>query len=395
MIRLPPWSLLAVIALATVLATPTAVAQSPPTPRVDDAVAAYNTGQFERCVDLLSGAAPSFGSHFLRALCNLELGRFVTARRYILLSASYARTDSQIENQRALEATYEDRVPYSVRLGVSIRPSDNVDRITSSDTITIGDLEFDVSDNREDGYNLILEPGLTVRLLRVQSATRSLLISANGDYRYETLSDGFRDDWDLGLRAALGLETGVVRAGLGRTTQRYREVVTEQAWYSQASFATSFGLLSIQVDGRAERIIWPELDNTGWSQEAGVAALYGRRFRLGPVLRLGAVNTDAVTQERDWWAAGLIAEYDFGGPFGLRGGVAAQFIETDYRQRQPFFGETRKDKETAVEASLIPDRLQVFGFAPRLSVRHEDRRSSIAFYSYDRIEFGFGVARAF
>lgn len=67
----------------------------------------------------------------------------------------------------------------------------------------------------------------------------------------------------------------------------------------------------------------------------------------------------------------------------------------DYAAPDPFFGETRHDKEGRVEIDLLNRKLKLWAFSPKLLMGYVKRSSNLDLYSYDRAYLRVGLSTEF
>lgn len=358
------------------------------------ALARFNSGDPEGCVAVLAGAPSRFEVHYLRALCHLTAGSFFAARRFMFLSASYARTPPQIENQRALERTYDERVPLTIRFGVSVLPNTNRSRAPTTESVEIGGLIFRVTERPEQGRDLHVEAGATLRVARRAFPRRALTFFVAGDYEYETLETRRLDRLDGRLRVDLAGPAGIASMSLGARQERLDSTLFKDQRYVTLAGSRSGGSVSVQGQVEYQATDWPFLDARSDGVDLDVALVYGDTLRAGVLAGVGREFSRNFNFNRRRVTCGAIAEYFGASRLGLRATLVAQQTLEDFVDPHPLFGD-RFDRETIVELTLIPDRLQIFGLAPRLSLRRERNDSSIDIFSFSRSELRLGVARAF
>jgi outer membrane protein len=80
---------------------------------------------------------------------------------------------------------------------------------------------------------------------------------------------------------------------------------------------------------------------------------------------------------------------------GWIGSVFYQYSWYGFQGVDPFFGEVRVDSDNRAELSVTNRYLSYKGFAPRLTVGMDDRRSNIELYSFHRVYVRVGVVTEF
>jgi outer membrane protein len=76
-------------------------------------------------------------------------------------------------------------------------------------------------------------------------------------------------------------------------------------------------------------------------------------------------------------------------------GARLQGLVANYDAPDPFFGETRHDKEARVELDVLNRKLKLWAFSPKLLVGFVKRNSSLDLYSYDRAYVRAGLSTEF
>ena len=91
----------------------------------------------------------------------------------------------------------------------------------------------------------------------------------------------------------------------------------------------------------------------------------------------------------------LSLRYVYEWPYGWITGANFRLSHIKYKDDDPFFRETRREREVRVEADVLNRRLSVWRFSPRLTVGHVDRDSNIDFFSWKRTYVRLGMTAEF
>jgi tetratricopeptide (TPR) repeat protein len=82
-------------------------------------------------------------------------------------------------------------------------------------------------------------------------------------------------------------------------------------------------------------------------------------------------------------------------PAGYTVSVQPSYVFVDYDAALPLFTAPRRDRQWAVQLTLLNRRIDVLGFTPRLMYTHTHNGSDISLYAYDRDQVQIGLTRAF
>ena len=72
-----------------------------------------------------------------------------------------------------------------------------------------------------------------------------------------------------------------------------------------------------------------------------------------------------------------------------------QGLFAHYEAPDPFFGETRRDKEARVEIDVLNRKLKFWAFSPKILMGYVKRDSNLELYSYDRVYVRAGLSTEF
>ncbi len=91
----------------------------------------------------------------------------------------------------------------------------------------------------------------------------------------------------------------------------------------------------------------------------------------------------------------LSLRYVYEWPHGWITGANLRLSHIEYKDDDPFFRETRREREVRLEADILNRRLSVWRFSPRLTVGHVDHASNIDFFSWKRTYIRLGMTAEF
>ena len=257
-----------------------------------------------------------------------------------------------------------------------------------------------------------------------------------------TLSEDARQTSGVGLSASVG---GGYEARLGEDMRFRTSASVDTLTFGSGRSAFNEQTLSLRAGPRFlfERLdLRPELTARGRMlggetySRAGGLELSGN-WLMGPAWRLSAsagaerISYESFLGEGNIYAATLGAAHAYGQTTLLRAtagwrrevldqdayswreyiaGVSVQqelplgFVVTagpSYRQREygaplPVYGpEARRDETVAGRITVSNRRIEVLGFMPEITVRHEVRESNLELYDYERTVGELGVVRTF
>ena len=177
-------------------------------------------------------------------------------------------------------------------------------------------------------------------------------------YQQQRLYDGL--DWRLSdyrpLRPDLSLELALAGMRLDYPVTPFRD-----GWQHLAEARLVY---AVRPDSRWEL-------NLGYIDNGAEEAAYAfRQSQLG-------------LRRVDEWSGGWIT------------GVRLQGGRARYQDADPFFRETRRDREARLEIDVLNRRLRIWKLTPRLHLGVVDHRSSIDFYAYRRGYFRLGMTGEF
>ena len=288
--------------------------------------------------------------------------------------------------------------PFTIGGFVSLAPSTNVNNGSSSGTIMVAGLPFEIAPGgrAESGVGLRagVHAALTHRLSeRITAyAAGSAVLSEYSGSRFDTLTGDFR----LGLRRR-GLDHM-----LGAELIADRRLI---AWrptdhglggrlYARKSLAPRL-LLSGELQFVARRYDFdPSLDTRTFSGKARLdwAYLPARSVHL----EVGGENESMPQRRHNSFTGGHV---EIGTLQRLPWAVAASFAVKagmrDYEGPFPFMGEARRDRYVELRATFLKSDLAWQGFTPRFGLSYYVQKSNVALYDHDRLAADVTITREF
>ena len=289
------------------------------------------------------------------------------------------------------------RKTWSVSAAVALAPDSNINAATSSRQVNLFGFPAQLSEDARQtsgvGLNANISAGYEARIspdLRFRTSarlyTRTYKKSKFND-RTLTLRAGPRFLFEkFDLRPEL---TARARRLSGEMYSRAAGIELSGDWNLAPAWR-----LSAAVGG--ERIFYETFlgDGNMYSTRVGLA------HALGPATLLradGAFRREAVESEAYSWRefiAGISATRELPRGFVVTAGSSYRLRRYD-RPIAAFGPEARQDRTLAGRIKVSNRHIELFGFMPELTVRHERRSSNLSLYDYKRNLVEVGVVRTF
>ena len=321
----------------------------------------------------------SAAHHFRQALGDKDLPPVVRARALAFLDA------------------IRRRKTWSVSASAALAPDSNINAATSSRQVNLFGFPAQLSEdarqtsgvglnaNISAGYEARLSPDLRFRTSaglytrtygKSQFNDRTLTLQAGPRFLFEKFD--LRPELTARLRQ-LGGDTYSRAAGIGLSGD----------WHVAPAWR-----LSAAVGG--ERISYETFlgDGNMYSTRVGLAHAFGRATLLRAD---GAFRREAVEREAYSWRefiVGVSAARELPKGFVVTAGPTYRWRRYD-RPLAAFGPDARRDRTLAGRIKLSNRHIELFGFMPELTVRHERRSSNLSLYDYRRNQVEVGVVRTF
>ena len=317
--------------------------------------------------------------HFRQALAAKELPEAVRARALAFLD--------RIRRRKAWSATGS----------LALVPDTNVNAATSARRVNLFGLPATLSEDarRTGGVGLIasLGGGYEARL------SPDVRFRTSASLYTRTYEESAFDERVLSLRAGprflferFDLRPELTARGRllgGETYSRAAGVELSGDWQVAPTWRLSGSL-------GAERISY----ETFLGEGELYAAQVGVSHALGPSTLLRADTgwrREALDSDAHSWRehiVGLSATREL--PEGFVVTAGPSFRRRGYGAALPIYGpEARRDETVAGRIAVSNRRIEMFGFMPEITLRHEVRESNLELYDYDRTVAEFGVVRTF
>ena len=293
--------------------------------------------------------------------------------------------------------TIRRRKTWSVSAAVALAPDSNINAATSSRQVNLFGFPAQLSEDARQtsgvGLNANISAGYEARI------SPDLRFRTNASLYTRTYKKSKFNDRTLTVRAGprFLFEKFDLRPEL---TARARRLSGEM--YSRAAGIELSGdwhvapawRLSAAVGG--ERIFYETFlgDGNMYSTRVGLAHALGRAtlLRADVAFRREAVESEAYSWREAIVGASATRELPRG--FVMTVGSTYRFRRYD-RPLAAFGPEARQDRTLAGRMKISNRHIELFGFMPELTVRHERRSSNLNLYDYKRNLVEVGVVRTF
>ena len=293
--------------------------------------------------------------------------------------------------------TIRRRKTWSVNAAVALAPDSNINAATSSREVNLFGLPAQLSEDARQtsgvglnarisgGYEARISPDLRFRT-SARLSTRTYEKSEFND-RTLTLRAGPRFLFEkFDLRPEL---TARARRLGGEMYSRAAGVELSGNWQVAPAWR-----LSAAIGG--ERISYETFLGEGnmYSTQVGLAHALGRAtlLRANGVFRREAVEREAYSWREFIIGASATREL----PRGFVATVGSTYRLRRYDRPLAAFGpEARQDRTLAGRVKISNRHIELFGFMPELTFKHERRSSNLSLYDYKRDMVEVGVVRTF
>lgn len=287
-----------------------------------------------------------------------------------------------------------ERLP-SVRLSVDVVTDSNPKQTTSSHVINIGGLPYILNDtgSAKSVTGLLVTADASLPL----PSNPSWYAHAYGEaYEYPGRElDLLYGDASVGKRFDFGqhsvsLETGV-HGSIYQHKTLYAGILTRSS-----VFMRPLPKLALLLDASFKTYDYTSLPYlSGNMISIGITNIYvpspSQRWDFSANMAKYSADEAAYSYTQPGLSARFVQEWPGGWITGLR----LQGLVADYAAPDPFFGETRHDKEGRVEIDLLNRKLKLWAFSPKLLMGYVKRSSNLDLYSYDRAYLRVGLSTEF
>ena len=330
------------------------------------------------------------------ARIQVMLGNYEAAGRE-LRAAQAAGVPAEVDRLlRFYTLALEGRKPFGANLEVGFAPDTNINRATSSDTLStiIGD--FDLSENARATSGIgVFARGQAYYRQRVGSQL-DMLYRLNGQARvYE---DGAFNDYALSVQAGPQMKSGADEITLS--------ALASQRWFGGAPYLTSYGVsinyrhpmdprtrLTADLTGNVANDRKNDLRD---SDRLGLALGVDRAFsaRSGGGLRVSA-DRQMARDPGYSHASGGVQAYTFREFGSVTLVLDASYSHLEADRRLFLYPRRRIDDRFEVGVAGTFRSLRVDRFAPTIGFNWEKNTSTVGIYDYQRLSAEVGISAAF
>lgn len=297
-------------------------------------------------------------------------------------------------NALKMLARIREELP-SYSLTLELMSDSNPKQATARDEVVINGLVYRLNDDAlaesATGLRVLFDghlpiPDAPMWYLRAQVEHQEYQ-GGTLDFSYLQASGGHHIRFD---RHTLTLEGGYHEAWF-RHEPLYRGAVVQvlDYWRLRPDLAVQFNLSGMRLD-------YPDYAyRSSWQSTAKAALVYAATPQSRWELQASLTYNDAEERPYAYSHPKLGGRYVHEWPGGWITGLAVTASRSDYAAADPFFGQTRKERELNVEADLVNRRLRIWRMSPRLTVGHTDHASNVDFYAWDRTYVRLGMSGDF
>jgi outer membrane protein len=287
-----------------------------------------------------------------------------------------------------------ERLP-SLRLSLDLVSDSNPKQATNSRVVIIGGRPFTLN----DAGSAKSETGLLV------TADASMPLPSNPTWYAHAYGEAYEypgreldllyGEASVGKRFDFGEHSASLEAGAHGSIYQHKELYN--GLLARGSiFMRPLPKLALLLDTSVKTYDYPNLSYLSGNLTAlGVTSIYvpapTQRWDFGANVAYYHADEAAYSYTQPGLSARFLQEWSGGWITGLR----LQGLVADYDAPDPFFGETRHDKEGRIELDVLNRKIKLWAFSPRLLVGYVKRNSSIELYTYDRTYVRVGLSTEF
>jgi tetratricopeptide (TPR) repeat protein len=288
--------------------------------------------------------------------------------------------------------------PFTIGGFVSLAPSTNINNGSSSGTIMVAGLPFEIAPGGRAESGLGLRAGVNAAFTHrlgeslTAYAAGSAVLSEYSGSRFDTLTGDFR----LGLRRR-GLDHM-----LGVELIADRRLIAWQPTdhglggrlYARKALAPRL-LLSGELQFVKRRYDFdPSLDTRTFSGKARLDWAYAPARSVH--VEIGGEDESMPDRPHNSFTGGHV---EIGTlqrlPLAISASFAVKAGMRDYEGVFPFMGEAREDRYVELRATFLKSNLAWQGFTPRLGLSYYVQKSNVALYDYDRLAADVTITKEF
>lgn len=325
-----------------------------------------------------------------------RMGDTEGARRQ-LRQAQSAGLPSDVARMVAFYAdALRSRRRYGASIEVALAPDSNINRASSSDTLTtiLGDFTLSEDAQEQSGVGLALKQQAYVRL-PVSEGAQVLVRGSASEMLYERSQF---NDVSAALQVGPELSLGEDRLAISGV-YAYR-------WFGADAYSETVGLsadLSHPLGDRTglrfnlgayeiDNLVTDAQDGQSYSIGSTLERAFSPESGGGAHISVNRQDLDDPGYALTSRAVGAFAFRDIAGSTFL---LNLQYAHLEADERLFLYPKRRVDDAYTLGLSGTFRRLQFRGFAPVLRLRYEHNASTVEVYDYDRISSEIGISRAF
>ena len=287
-----------------------------------------------------------------------------------------------------------ERLP-TLRMSVDLVSDSNPNQTTNSRVIQIGGLSYVLNDagSAKSVFGVLVTADANLPL----PSDPSWYAHAYGEvYEYPSRSlDLMYGEVSIGKRFDKGAHSLAVQLGVHASS--FQDRALYDGYLARTNlFMRPTPKLAVVLDASFRTNEYDSLTFlSGHLITVGINNIYvpspTQRWDLGASITKNNADESAYSYTQPGLTARFIQEWTGGWITGAR----LQGLIADYDAPDPFFGETRRDKEARVEIDVLNRKLKLWTFSPKLLMGVVKRESNLELYSYDRIYVRAGLSTEF
>ena len=289
------------------------------------------------------------------------------------------------------------RKSWSVSTAVALVPDSNINAATRAREIELFGLRAELSEDARQtsglGLSASVSGGYEARI------SPNVRFRIGGGLSTRTYAKSQYNDRTLTLRAGprLILEKFDLRPELTARARRLGgELYSRAAGLALSSDWDVAPAWRLSAAASAERISYETFlgKGRGYGTVLGLAHAFGQAtlLRADAAFRREALESKAHSWREVVVGVSAVREL----PRGFVVTVGPSYGLRRYDREIPIYGpEPRRDRTLTVQAKVSNRNIELFGFMPEVTVRHERRRSNLGLYRYTRNVVEFAVIRSF
>jgi hypothetical protein len=285
---------------------------------------------------------------------------------------------------------------FSYNLSVAAAPDTNLNAGPTQQTVAIFGLPFELSDQarRQSGVGATLDaggewsPAITDRIHLRAGGQMHRSEYAGGDFDDMTLS-AYAGPRFIGPRWEISPLVTAYRRWYGnRDYNRGTGGALQATLYPTPKLGLNLGL-----NGQQSIFVDHDMDGPSVSVSAGAFYTLTSDTVLNGSLSMSHQDARVKVYANTAWQLAFGVYRDL--PHGFSASVQPSYAKIDYSDPFVAFGATRRDRQWAVQTTLLNRRIDVWGFTPRVAYTYTSNASSISLYAYERQRVEMGFTRNF